>query len=137
MARDLLRDADVLAVVAAGGALGATVRWAAEVAVPQAGPDRIPWATFTVNVVGCLLMGVLMWFVLEAWGQRRYARPFLGVGVLGGFTTFSAYAAETYGMADAGAWLAAAAYVAGTVVAGLLAVRAGYLLGRVVSVRRD
>lgn len=133
----MARDLDVLAVIAAGGALGATARFAAEAAVPQGSPAAFPWATLMVNVLGCLLIGVLMWFVLEAWGERRYARPFLGVGVLGGFTTFSTYAAESRGLFAAGSWVTGVLYLAGSVVLGLLAVRAGYLLGPRVAPRRD
>lgn len=131
------RDLDVLAVIAAGGALGATARFAAETALPQGSPAAFPWATLLVNVLGCLLIGVLMWFVLEAWGERRYARPFLGVGVLGGFTTFSTYAAESRGLLVAGSWASAVLYLVGSVLLGLLAVRVGYLLGPRLALRRD
>ena len=98
--------------------------------MPHAGLGDFAWATFVTNVSGCLLIGVLMWLVLEVWGASRYARPFLGIGVLGGFTTFSTYAVEAQGMARAGAWGTAGGYVVASVVLGLLAVRAGYALGR-------
>lgn len=123
------REWDVLAVIAAGGALGALGRWGVSRLVPHADPADLPVATLTVNVAGCLVMGGLMWLVLEVWGERRYARPFLGVGVLGGFTTFSAFAVEVRDMLAAGAVGVAAAYVAASVLLGLLAVRAGYLAG--------
>ncbi|HTY73429.1 MAG TPA: CrcB family protein [Actinomycetes bacterium] len=127
------RDLDVVAVVALGGALGSLARYALALGLPHRDPAAFAWATFLTNVSGCLLIGVLMWFVLEVWGPRRYARPFLGIGVLGGFTTFSTYAVETQGMARAGAWGTATAYVAASVVLGLLAVRVGYALGRQVT----
>lgn len=130
-------DVDVLAVIASGGALGALGRWGIQTALPAGSPAAFPWATLLVNVLGCLLIGVLMWFVLEAWGERRYARPFLGVGVLGGFTTFSAYAAEGRGLLTSGAWLSAVLYLVGSVALGLLAVRLGYLLGSRIALRRD
>jgi CrcB protein len=129
------RDLDVLAVIAAGGALGALARWGVAVVIPHAAPADLPIATLTVNVVGCLLIGILMWLVLEVWGERRYARPFLGVGVLGGFTTFSAFAVEIRGMLVDGAWAVAVGYVVASVVLGLVAVRAGYLLGERITVR--
>ncbi|TDC80747.1 CrcB family protein [Micromonospora sp. KC606] len=117
------RPAAVLGVVAAGGALGALARAAAQAALPHS-PTGFPWATFGVNVLGCLLIGALMAVV----GRRRVpqlTRPFLGVGVLGGFTTFSAYAVDAHRALVAGAVGTALAYLAATLVAGLLAVVAG------------
>jgi fluoride exporter len=130
------RDLDVLAVIAAGGALGSLARYALLRALPQPAAASFAWATFLTNVSGCLLIGVLMWLILEVWGARRYARPFLGVGVLGGYTTFSTYAVEAQGMARAGAWGTAGAYVVASVLLALVAVRLGYGLGRQLSGRR-
>jgi CrcB protein len=124
------RDLDVLVVIAVGGALGSLARYALARAMPQDSPGDFAWATFVTNVSGCLFIGVLMWLVLEVWGARRYTRPFLGIGVLGGFTTFSTYALEAQGMARAGEWPTAGLYVVASVVLGLVAVRAGYALGR-------
>lgn len=130
------RDLDVVGVIAVGGAVGSVARYGLQRAVPHDDPASFAWATFVTNVLGCLLIGLLMWFVLEVWGARRYARPFLGVGLLGGFTTFSTYAVEAQGMARADAWGTAAAYVALSVVLGLLAVRSGYWLGRLLATAR-
>ena len=130
------RDLDVLGVIAAGGALGSLARYALERAVPHDDPAAFAWATFVTNVLGCLLIGLLMWFVLEVWSPLRYARPFLGVGFLGGFTTFSTYAVEAQGMARADAWGTAAVYVVASVVLGLLAVRIGFALGRIAAPAR-
>ena len=80
----------VLAAVAAGGVLGAVARYGLTTAIPHR-PGGFAWATFGINVTGCLLIGVLMVLVEEVWTGRRLLRPFLGVGVLGGFTTFSTY----------------------------------------------
>ncbi|WP_198949988.1 fluoride efflux transporter CrcB [Kineosporia sp. A_224] len=115
---------DVLLVVAAGGALGSLARWGVGLALPHA--DReFPWSTFSVNVVGCLLIGALMWFEEERWPPSRYRRSFLRTGVLGGFTTFSAYGLDAHTLLLAGAPVVAALYVAGSLVAGLLAVPLG------------
>ena len=130
------RDLDVLGVIAAGGAFGSLARYGLERAVPHDDPASFAWATFVTNVLGCLLIGLLMWFVLEVWSARRYARPFLGVGFLGGFTTFSTYAVEAQGMARADAWGTAAVYVVASVVLGLLAVRIGFALGRLTAPAR-
>ncbi|BCB80629.1 hypothetical protein GCM10022251_02260 [Phytohabitans flavus] len=111
---------DVLAVVAAGGSLGAAARYGIGVAWPHE-TGGFPWATLVINVVGCLAIGVLARLAPE----HRLALPFLGTGVLSGFTTFSTYAVDTWTLADAGRPLAAAAYVAGTLVAALAAVWLG------------
>jgi CrcB protein len=106
----------VLGAISGGGALGASARYAFGVAFP-AGPTGFPWATFGVNVLGCLLIGVLMVCVIHLWPQRLLLRPFVGVGVLGGFTTFSTYVVEIQNLLDAGAAVTALAYLAGTVAA--------------------
>ena len=115
---------DILLVIAAGGMLGSLARWAVGLAVPHAG-RQFPWSTFAVNVVGCLLIGALMWFEEERWAPSRYRRSFLRTGVLGGFTTFSAYGLDTHGLVAAGAPPVAAAYVAGSLVCCLAAVPLG------------
>lgn len=118
------RDLDVLGVIAAGGVVGSLARFGVSEAWPRSGTG-FPWATFTVNVTGCLLIGVLLWVVLEVGVTGRYARPFLAVGVLGGFTTFSTYSMETADLLRDGAVAVAAGYALASLVAGLLAVRVG------------
>ena len=83
----------LLLVIAAGGALGAAARHGAALLWPTA-PAAFPWTTLLVNVVGCALMGVLMVLVTERFTAPPLVRPFLGTGVLGGFTTFSTYAVD-------------------------------------------
>jgi len=83
----------VLSVVSVGGALGALARYGLAVAW-QHRPGAFPWATFLVNVSGCLLIGVLMVLITEVWAAHRLLRPFLGTGVLGGYTTFSTYTVD-------------------------------------------
>jgi len=108
----------VLGGIAAGGAIGAGARYELGVHFPTP-PPAFPWTTFVINVVGCLLIGVLMVLVTDVWPGRPLMRPFLGVGVLGGFTTFSAYAVELQQLVAAGAVGVAAAYLAGTAVVAL------------------
>jgi CrcB protein len=122
-------DLPVLAAIAAGGAAGALARLAAETMMPAA-PGGFPWATFAVNACGCLLIGVLMVLVTEARAVHRLVRPFLGVGVLGGFTTFSTYAVQAHDLLAAGATAVAAAYLALTMAAALAATWAGVRLTR-------
>jgi CrcB protein len=119
----------VLGVISFGGALGATARYALGRAYPQE-PTGFPWTTFAINVAGCLLLGVLMVLVTEVWTSRPLVRPFLGVGVLGGFTTFSTYIGESKRLVDAGAAGIALVYLAGTVVAAVAATWVGLNLAR-------
>ena len=124
----------VLTAIAVGGGFGSVSRYLAGRAVPTSA-GGFPWATFFVNVSGCLALGALMVFVLEVWPPRRYVRPFWGIGFLGGFTTFSTYTAELRDLLDHGAWLVAGGYAAGSLVAGLSAVWLGvagarFLVGR-------
>ncbi|WP_346122461.1 CrcB family protein [Micromonospora coerulea] len=113
----------VLGTIAAGGVLGALARAGVQAAFPHA-PTGFPWATWGVNVTGCLLIGALM-AVLTTRPTGPLVRPFLGVGVLGGFTTFSAYAVDAQRAVTAGAAGTALAYLAATLVGALLAVWAG------------
>lgn len=113
----------VLAVIALGGALGALGRYALQELWPSAGGTRFAWGTFTANVTGSALIAVLMVLVSE----RRtpvspWVRPFLGVGALGGFTSYSAYALDGTGLADSGETGTAVAYLAGTLLTALTAV---------------
>jgi CrcB protein len=123
--RELARGhGPVLAVVAVGGGLGAVARYGAGQLWPTP-PGGFPWGTFAVNVLGCLLIGVLMVLITEVWSAHRLARPFLGVGVLGGFTTFSTYAVDIRTLLQPGTVGTALLYLAGTLVGALLAVVAG------------
>src|SRR5215467_4966529 len=123
------RQAATLAVISVGGALGALARFGVATAMP-ARPDGFLWATFVINVTGCLLIGVLMVLVTEAFRIHRLVRPFLGVGVLGGYTTFSTYAVDIQRLIDHHVPVTALAYLAGTLVAALSAVYAGTALTR-------
>ena len=120
---------DILLVVALGGALGSLARHAVTEAAPRS-PWHIPWGTWVANVSGAFLLGVLMVLVLDVWPPSRYLRPFLGVGVLGGYTTFSAYMLDTRVLLADGHLPAALGYLFGTLLAGLAAAVAGTLLAR-------
>lgn len=120
---------DVALAIAAGGAVGGTMRHAVSV-VFDSRFEGFPWGTFTENVTGCLLLAVLMVYLIEVWPPSRYVRPFLGVGVLGGFTTFSTYMNETRELLLDGRAIVAFVYVAATLVAGLLATWMGLRASR-------
>jgi CrcB protein len=131
--RELRQRPSVLAAIAAGGALGAIARYGVGLALPHA-PDGWPWSTLLINASGCLLIGVLMVLILEVWVAHRLVRPFLGVGVLGGYTTFSTYAVEAQQLIGAGRPGLALTYLAATVVVALLAVQVGLTLTRAFTV---
>ncbi|GAA2260676.1 fluoride efflux transporter CrcB [Streptomyces amakusaensis] len=120
----------LLAVIAAGGATGALARYAITLALPAG--DGFPWATLMVNAAGSALIGVVMVLVGEGRGRWGHplARPFAGVGVLGGFTTFSAYALDFRELLARGEQWLAPAYAGGTVLACFTAVWAGAALTR-------
>ncbi len=114
----------VLAVVAAGGVLGALARYGLGLALPT-GRAGFPWTTFGINVSGCLLIGVLLVLVTEAFPAHRLVRPFLGTGVLGGYTTFSTAMVDVTRLLGERAVGTALAYLFGTAAAGLAAVYLG------------
>jgi CrcB protein len=118
---------DVVLVIAVGGAIGGGARYLLSTVIQH---ERFPWATFAANVIGCLLLGVVMVLVLEKWQPHRYARPFMAVGVLGGFTTFSAYTLETHALLMQGRVPAALAYLFGSLAVGILATWGGISLTR-------
>jgi CrcB protein len=124
----------VLGSVAVGGALGALGRYGLATAWPHA-PGHVPWATFVVNASGCFLMGILMVLITEVWSAHRLIRPFLGVGVLGGYTTFSTYAGEVQQLLGAGAARTGLLYLVSTPVVALAAVYIGITLTRLATRR--
>ena len=127
---------DVVLVVALGGALGSLGRWAAGEALPHSSGD-VAWSTVLVNVTGALLLGLLMSAMADVLARTRYVRPFLGVGVLGGWTTFSTYMLDTRDLLAAGRVpVALLGYLGGTLVAGLAAVWLGLVAGRALLVLR-
>jgi CrcB protein len=125
----------VLAAVAAGGALGAAARYGLAVAWPTPAAG-FPWTTLLVNLAGCAVLGAVMELLAGLTAPHRLARPFLGTGLLGGFTTFSTYAVETRDLLAAGRFGLAAAYVVGTLVGALAAVWAGMMVVRLTTGRR-
>ncbi|MEU0005656.1 fluoride efflux transporter CrcB [Streptomyces sp. NPDC006314] len=114
-------QAPVVAVVALGGALGASARYALTLAWP-APPGGFPWATFCTNVIGCAVIGVFMVLITDVWAAHRLVRPFFGTGVLGGFTTFSTYAVDIRRLVDAGRPGLGLCYLAATLLAALASV---------------
>jgi fluoride exporter len=123
-----------LSAIFAGGALGALARAAlATLAVPD--PGRWPWPTFTVNIVGAVLVGYFTTRLLERLPLSSYRRPLLGTGLCGGLTTFSTMQVETRKMIQHHHWALAASYTIVSIVVGLLAVHLATALTRRVRIR--
>src|SRR5882672_3091641 len=110
-------------LVGTGGFIGASLRYGVSLAMAP-WSQKFPVATLSINVLGCLLIGMVMPAV-----EGKYWLLFLVPGILGGFTTFSAFGLETWKLVQGGTPLLAAAYVAASVLLGLGAVWAGRGLG--------
>lgn len=115
--------------VALGGAIGAALRYLSVAAMLRAVGPGFPFGTMAVNVAGSFLMGVAAVLVLEKFGGGR-AWAFAMTGVLGGFTTFSAYSLDAVYLIEKGRVAAAAGYIGGTVALCIAALMIGLWLGR-------
>jgi fluoride exporter len=118
-----------IAWIAAGGALGAVLRWLLASAVHARTTSALPLGTLSVNVLGCAAIGALGPWLVGPAGLREETRLFVVVGVLGGFTTMSAFAWETVSLAD-GAAARALAYVALSNVLCVAAAWTGFAFAR-------
>lgn len=119
-------------LVALGGALGATARYGLGVGFGRLAPAaQWPWATFAANLSGGLLMGLLAgWLAQRGGAGQEQIRLFAAVGVLGGFTTFSAFSLETALMIERGRLGPAAAYVGLSVAGAVAALFVGLAISR-------
>lgn len=115
--------------VAIGGALGAALRYLSVAAMMRAIGPGFPYGTMTVNVLGSFLMGIAAVLVLDKFGGGR-AWAFAMTGVLGGFTTFSAFSLDAVYLIEKGRMAAAAGYIGGTVALCIAALMIGLWLGR-------
>ncbi len=118
-------------LVMSGGAIGAALRYGLSRALPV-NVGGWPWPTFAANLLGGLAMGLLAAWLVRGDNAAEPLRLFLGVGVLGGFTTFSAFSLEMAQMVQRGQGMMAAAYAAVSVVLALGAVFAGMMLARTI-----
>jgi CrcB protein len=123
------RALSVLGVIAMGGVLGAEARYGLGVLLPHR-VGEWPWATLLANTSGCLLIGVLMVMITERIRPHPLVRPLLGVGVLGGYTTFSTYAVDTLLTAQSGRAGLAVLYAVATPLLALFAVSIGAIATR-------
>lgn len=121
-----------LLLVALGGAIGASARYGLGLVALRIAPHAVwPWATFAANVAGGFLMGLLVgWLALRAGAEQEAIRLFAAVGLLGGFTTFSAFSLEAVQMIERRQWALAGAYVAASTVVAIVALFAGLTIAR-------
>lgn len=120
------------AAVAAGGALGSALRFFVSTWFVERFGSGFPWGTFVINVTGSFAIGAILQIALKRSDFSAYLRLFLTTGILGGYTTFSTYAFETYALGAQGLPLRGTAYALGSVVAGVTAAYAGVLVARLV-----
>jgi CrcB protein len=117
-----------LALVATGGAIGSVSRYLLSTAILRVSGSLFPIGTFAVNLVGCIAFGAIVGAAEQRFILTPEARAFLLVGVLGGFTTFSSYAFESFALMQDGQFALAALNIIGQVVAGLLGFWVAYVI---------
>ncbi len=116
-------------LVAAGGALGASARYLVARGLAAWEWGHIPWYTMLANVTGAFFLGVVVAVTMELGGRAEEGwLLFLGVGMLGGYTTFSTFSLETFELVREGLLPQAAAYSLGSLLLGVLAVWVGFAL---------
>ncbi len=122
----------VIASVAAGGAVGSALRYLTSIAVQRAFGTGFPIWTLSVNVLGSFLMGMLVSAIALKWSLGQVGQAFLMIGVLGGFTTFSAFSLDVVTLYERNQTFAAGGYVVASVVLSIAALFAGMSLTRMV-----
>lgn len=120
-------------LVMAGGAIGAALRFHLGGVTIRAFGPYFPWGTLIANISGGLLMGLLAGTLARIGSNNEPWRLFLAVGVLGGFTTFSAFTLETFGMIERGQYALAAAYILISVAGAIAGLAVGLLFLRAVA----
>lgn len=111
--------------VALGGAIGSVIRYVVAQWIGVREAPQFPWHTFSINIAGCLLIGVV-WALVEKYNCVPALRFFLMTGILGGFTTFSSFGLETMQLIQSKAYLTAFSYVTLSNVIGIVMVLAAY-----------
>jgi CrcB protein len=120
----------VFLAVAIGGAVGASSRYGLDRLIERRSFAVFPWSTFTINVSGCFLIGLVIAALVDRHEAPAWVRVGLVVGVLGGYTTFSTFAHESLDLLRADDVALAVLYSLGSLACGVLAVLGGTMLGR-------
>lgn len=116
--------------IAAGGAMGATLRHFMNQLIGRIAGDSFPWHTMLINISGSFVMGLLVSLMALRWNASNEVRAFLTTGILGGYTTFSAFSLDFAVLVERKAYLLAGAYALGSVVLSLIAIFAGLALAK-------
>jgi CrcB protein len=119
-----------IAAVVAGGSLGTLARYGVDVAIERRSVSLFPWSTFTINLSGCFLVGLLIAALVDRHHAPHWLRIGLVVGFCGAYTTFSTFAQETYGLVEEKALILAMLNATASVSLGMLAVLVGVRVGR-------
>lgn len=122
----------MIVAVAVGGAVGAVARYLLSTQIGHWVGTGFPWGTFVVNVLGCAIMGALVESMALSWSPSPEIRALLTVGVLGGFTTFSAFSLDAVLLIERQQWVLALLYVLGSVLLSLAGFFGGLRLVRLV-----
>jgi fluoride exporter len=120
-----------LFIVMLGGALGAGARYGTGLAMSFWLGKTLPFGTFAANIAGGFIMGALAAWLLKQGANGEPWRLFIGVGILGGYTTFSSFSLELFQMLSRGAWGVALGYALLSVCAALIMLALGFALARV------
>ena len=120
----------ILLAVALGGAIGSLLRYFVASAIQSAASPGFPWGIFVVNISGGFVMGVIVELGVLKLQLSPEVRAFLTVGILGGYTTFSTFSLDSVLLIQRGAYLSAAAYIAGSAALSIFALFAGLWLVR-------
>lgn len=116
-------------LVAIGGGLGSVLRYIANIVVAKNIPGKLHYATFTVNIIGCLLIGLLIGYLTKQ-SDTENLKLLLITGFCGGFTTFSTFGLENYSLLQSGNILTSLLYTAMSIIIGILFVGIGIYLAK-------
>ncbi len=120
-----------LVIVAAGGAIGASLRHLVNFAALRLVGPNFPWGTMAINLAGSLAMGVFIELLARRFNASNEVRLFVATGILGGFTTFSAFSLDFAVLWERGAMISALGYALASVIGSLLALFLGLWLARI------
>ena len=116
-------------MVGAGSCIGGMARYLLSLVMRSVG-NGFPWGTFAVNILGCLIIGLLWGWTSRCPNVSSQLNLFLSVGICGGFTTFSTFSKESMALLQGGCYMSVTLYVLGSVVLGILAVALGYAMAK-------